>query len=154
MIQAASSRGSLMYCRKSIAPRIEPSGTPAFTEHSCKDFDYYNVITEKWRNKAKHSTWYSTVLEFVKKTSLAHLVKILGYNKCYSSSTPWSVKCPKNSIRYHYKRICYWARRPKTRKEIRKLAKIVEMSKKDFTNKLTPPNILEQKKHRWHFQTI
>ena len=95
MIQAASSRGSLMYCRKSIAPRIESWGTPAFTEYSCKDFDYQNVITEKWRNKAKHSTWYSTVLEFVKKTSLAHLVKILGYNKCYSSSTPWSVKCPK-----------------------------------------------------------
>ena len=27
-----------MYCRKSVAPRMEPGGTTALTGYSCKDF--------------------------------------------------------------------------------------------------------------------
>ena len=40
MFQIASSGRSLMYSRKILGPRMEPSGTPTFTEYSCDDFPF------------------------------------------------------------------------------------------------------------------
>ena len=48
--------------------------------------------------------------------------KSLGYIKCYSSSSPTTVKSRSNSIRYECKKICSWSIGPKTILEIRKKA--------------------------------
>ena len=77
-------------------------------------------ITEKRRNKAKYLIWHSIRVKFLKKTSMPNPVKSFGYIKCYSSSSPKSVKSPSNSIRYNCQKICSWSRRPKTVLEIRK----------------------------------
>ena len=62
-------------------------------------------ITEK-RNKAKYLTLNSIRFKFVKKTSIPNPVKSLGYIKCYSLSSPRSVKSPNNSIRYNCQKMC------------------------------------------------
>ena len=66
---------------------MEPWRTPALTGYSCESFLSRTTqlpITEKRRNKANDLTWNSIRLKFVKKTSMADLVKSLGYIKCNS----------------------------------------------------------------------
>ena len=55
----------------------------------------------------------------MKKTCMPIFIERLGYIKCYSSSSPRSVKRPGNSIRQNYQKIWSWSRRPKTVLEIR-----------------------------------
>ena len=131
-------------------------------------------INEKRRNKAKYLTWNSIRLKFVKKTSMPHPVKSLGYIKCHSSSSPRPVKSPSNSIRYNCEKICSWSRRPKTILEIRKKTtflqvinnSIIYKFSKDFNNhrKKTNravifscrpfPNILKYMDYQWNLPTI
>ena len=88
-----------MYSTKSIGPRMEPWGTPEVTGYSCEDFPSRTTqlsITEK-RNKTEYLTWNSIKLMFVKKINMPNPVKSLGYIKCYSSSSPRSLKRPRNS---------------------------------------------------------
>ena len=77
-------------------------------------------ITEKRRNKAKYLTWNSVRLKFVKKTSMPNPVKSFEYIKCYRLRSPRPVKSSCNSIRYNYKKICSWSRKPKTILKIKK----------------------------------
>ena len=112
-----------MYSRKGVGPRMEPWVTPTLIGSSFEDSIQNHSkpsITEKRRNRAKYLTWNSTRLKFVKKTSLPNPVECLGYIKCRSSSGPRTIKHPSNSIRYNYKSICSWSRRPETILEIRK----------------------------------
>ena len=60
-----------MYSRKSVAPSMEPWGTPALTGYSCEDFPKLS-ITEKRRNNAKYLSWNFIRLKFVKKTSMSN----------------------------------------------------------------------------------
>ena len=45
---------------------------------------------------------------------------MLGYIKCYSSSSPRPAKSSCNSIRYNCQKICSWSKRPKAILKIRK----------------------------------
>ena len=132
------------------------------------------VIIKKRRNKAKYLTWNSIRLQFVKKTSIPDRVKSFGYIRCYSSSSPWPVKSPSNSIRYSCQKIRSWSRRPKTILEIRKKFTFLSVINnpmiykffKDFTNlkKKTNmavvfsfrafPNILKYRDHQWDLPAI
>ena len=110
-----------MYSRKNLGPRMDPWGTPALTEYSCEDVPSRTTqITEKRRNKARYQTWNSIKTNFVKRTSMPNTVKSLGYIKCYSSSSPWSLKSPSNSTRYDCQKIWSWSRRPTTILKTRK----------------------------------
>ena len=104
---------------------------------------------------------------------MPNLVKILGYIKCYSFSSPRPVKSPGNSIRYNCQKICSRLRRPKTLLEIKRVTflqminnRIIYKFLKDFTNhrKKTNmamvfscrpfPNIFKCRDHGWDFPTI
>ena len=76
--------------------------------------------TQKRRNKAKYLTWNSIRLKFAETTCMLNPVKSLRYIKSYSSSSPRSVKSPRNYIRYNCKNICSLLRRPIPILKIRK----------------------------------
>ena len=77
-------------------------------------------IAEKRRNKAKYLSWNSITLKSVKKASMPNSAESLGYVKCYSWSSPRSVKNSSNSIKNNWKKIYNWSGRPKTILKIRK----------------------------------
>ena len=81
-----------MYSRKSEEPRMDAWGTPALTGYYCKDFPSKTTQSHLLLRKEEIRS------KFVKKTSMSNFVKSLGYIKCYSSSSPRSVKSPSNSI--------------------------------------------------------
>ena len=56
-------------------------------------------ITVNRRYKTKYPTTNSIRFEFVKKTSIPHPVKSLGYIKYHSSCSPTPFKSPSNSIK-------------------------------------------------------
>ena len=74
-------------------------------------------ITAKRRNNAKHLTWNSIRLKFMK-ISIPDPVKSLGYMKCCSLSSSRRIKSSSNSISYNCHKVCSWSRRPKTILEI------------------------------------
>ena len=131
-------------------------------------------ISKEWRNKAKYLTWNFIRRDFVQKTRMPQHVKNLGQIKYYSSSSPWPVTSPSNSIRYNYQKICSWSRRRKIILEIRKKATflwvinnpIIYKFFKDVTNHRKEtnravvfncrpfPNILKYRDHRWDLPTI
>ena len=106
---------SLMHSRKSVGPRSLRNSSINWIFLWRLAIQNYSKssITQKRENKTKYLTWNSIRLKFVK-TSMPNPVESLGYIKCYSSSSPRPVKCPSNSIRYNYKKIWSWLRRPKT----------------------------------------
>ena len=128
-------------------------------------------ITEKRRNKVKYLTWNFIRQKFMKTTSMPNSVESPVYMKCYSSSSPWPVKSPSNSIRHDCQNICSWSRWPKTILEIRKSPNFSRWSTilykffKDLNNyrKMTNravvfssrpfPNTL-YKDHQWELPTI
>ena len=67
---------------------------------------------------------------FVKKTSLPNSVEIIGYIKCYMSSSPTPVKSASNSLRYNSQKICSSPRRPETILEIRIKASVFKVINK------------------------
>ena len=123
-------------------------------------------IIEERRNKAKHLTWNSITLKFLKNTNMPNPVKSLGYIKCYSSINPRPVKSPSNSFRYNCKKTCSWLRRPKTTLEIRKRPHFSMWSTTPLftgfskTNRVkvfsSRPfhNILKYRDHQWNIPTI
>ena len=74
-------------------------------------------------------------LKFQTKTSMPNPVKNLEHIKCYSLSSPRSVKSPSNSIGYSYQKIGSWLNRPKTTLEIRKKTTFLLVIKKPITYK-------------------
>ena len=110
----------------------------------------------------------------MKKTSMLHPVKRLGYIKCHSSSIPRAIKSPSNAIRYNCLKVCSWSRRHESIMEIRKEATFLEVINKpitynffkDFTNERKKinrvvffsrrplPNILKYRDNRWDLPKI
>ena len=137
-----------MHSRKSVRPRMELWGTPALTGYCCEDVpsrSTWSHLLLRKEDKAKYLNWNSIRFKFMKNISMPNPVKSLGYIKCYSSSSPWSVKSPSNSIRYNCQKVCSWSRRPKTILEIRKKTTFFADCKlitykffKDFSNRPSP----------------
>ena len=112
-----------MYSRKSVGPRMDPSGTPALTGYSCEDFPYRTtrscLLLQKEEIKPNIRR---ERLKFVKKTSMPNSVESPEKIKCYSSSSFRPVKSPSNSIRRNCQKIFSRSRRSKTILAIRKKA--------------------------------
>ena len=95
---------SLMYSRKSVGPRMDPQVTEGLSNWiflwRLPIQNHLKLsVTEKRRNKARYLTWNFIRHKFGKKNSMPNPVRSLGYIKCYSSSSPRTIKSPSNS--YH-----------------------------------------------------
>ena len=129
-----------MYSRKSVGPRMEPSGTPASNGYTCEDLPsrttWRHLLLIKRTNKASYLILNSIRRQFVKKTSIPNSAKSLGYIKCCSLSSPRPLKSPSNSIRYNCEKICSCSRRPKALLKIRKKAAFLYVINNPITYKL------------------
>ena len=86
-----------MYIRKSVGPRLDHTGTQALTGYSFEDFPFRTTLSLLLLRKR---------LQFEKKNSSPNSIENLGCIKCYSSSSPTTVKSPSNSIRHSCQKIC------------------------------------------------
>ena len=134
-----SSARSLMYSRKSVGPRMEPSGTPALTGYSCEDFPSRTTQSHQLLRKEEIRTniWSEIPedLSFWRRAPCQTLSKALDISTATAPVAPAGarpVKRPSSFIRHNCEKICSWSRRPKTTPEIRKKATFLQVINNSF----------------------
>ena len=82
----------------------------------------HKYLYSLYRSPTAFSSAWSVMITLLHTTTTQNFFLYYPLIKCYSSSSPESVKIPSNSIRFNFQKVCSWSRKPKTTLEIRKNA--------------------------------
>ena len=143
-----------MDSKKNVGRRVEPWGTPAWTENSCEVFpsrtSWSCLLLRKKEARPNIGPEIPQDLSFVKKTSMSNPVESPGYMKCHSLSSPRPVKSHSNSIRYQCQRSAVdredlkWCWESEKRPHFSRWSTILLFTSSEFLEKFSGNNLLYQ----------